>query len=300
LFIACIRRYLNQARQPSVSLPDPAASEFCNAASINCNAAEEEDPNHWQEFHQFLLQRMNERSAEDRLRYAKQYCKALQTANASDLLHLQPDKRIHAMKARSNLAKFTGKYDLWLQLRQRYNLKWSTGTEKTDAFERFFDDSKTLDTMLQWLRQVRQDLPKSYSNFFMFCALTGLRASECVACIRLIKDPESFKTYYNENRQCLEHFRFANIFIRRTKAAHISLVDKEILEIAQNCTNNPPSYNALKMALRRRSLDMQLKYCGKIFASSLRQSGIESEIVELLQGRVPSTFLLQVWIIEIR
>jgi hypothetical protein len=138
LFIACIRRYLNQARQPSVSFPDPAASEFCNAASINCNAAEEEDPNYWQEFHQFLLQRMNERSAEDRLRYAKQYCKALQTANASDLLHLQPDKRIHAMKALSNLAKFTGKYDLWLQLRQRYNLKWSTGTEKIDAFERSF------------------------------------------------------------------------------------------------------------------------------------------------------------------
>lgn len=38
-----------------------------------------------------------------------------------------------------------------------------------------------------------------------------------------------------------------------------------------------------------RSLDMQLKYCRKIFASHLRQSGIESEIVDLLQGRVPRT-----------
>jgi intergrase/recombinase len=235
---------------------------------------------------------MTYKTAEDRLRYSKQYGKVLETGNASDLLHLQPDKRIHAMKALSSLAKFTGKYDVWLQLRQRYNLKWSTGTEKIDTFERFFDDSKTLDTMLQWLRQVRQDLPKSYSNFFMFCALTGLRASECVACIRLIKDPESFKTYYNENRQCLEHFRFANIFIRRTKAAYISLVDKEILKIAQNCINNPPSYNALKMALRCRSLDMQLKYCRKIFASYLRQSGIESEIVDLLQGRVGKSVLV--------
>jgi intergrase/recombinase len=289
LFIASLQRYLNHAIPPSASFPDPAASEFCNAASIHCNAAEEEDPDYWQQFHNFLLQRMNERSAEDRLRYARRYYKALQTANASDLLHLKPDKRIHAMKALSNLAKFTGKYDIWLQLRQRYNLKWSTGTEKIDTFERFFDDTKTPDTMLQWLRQVRQDLPKSYSNFFMFCALTGLRASECVACIRLIKDPESLKTYYNENRQCLEHFRFANIFNRRTKAAYISLVDKEILEIAQNCTNKPPSYNALKKALMRRSLDMQLKYCRKIFASYLRQSGIESEIIDLLQGRVPKS-----------
>ena len=193
------------------------------------------------------------------------------------------------MKALSNLAKFTGEYDVWLQLRQRYNLKWSTGTEKLDAFERFFDDSKTLDTMLQWLRQVRQQLPKSYSDFFVFCTLTGLRASECVACIRLIKDPDSFKTYYNEDRHYLEHFRFAKLFIRRTKAAYISIADKEILEIGQNAGKTSPSYNTLKMALRHRSLDMQLKYCRKIFASHLRQSGIETEIVDLLQGRVPKS-----------
>jgi intergrase/recombinase len=35
---------------------------------------------------------------------------------------------------------------------------------------------------------------------------------------------------------------------------------------------------------------MQMKYCRKIFASYLRQSaGVESEIVDLLQGRVPRT-----------
>jgi intergrase/recombinase len=119
--------------------------------------------------------------------------------------------------------------------------------------------------------------------------LTGLRASECVSCIRIIKDPDSFKTYYNENRQCLEHFRFTKIFIRRTKAAYISLVDKEILEIANSCTSIP-NYNALKKALRRKSLDMQLKYCRKIFASYLRQSaGIELEIVDLFQGCIPRT-----------
>jgi hypothetical protein len=157
LFIASLRPYPNQTI-PSVSSPAPAASESCNAASINCNAAKE-DPTHWQEFHNFLLQRMTYKTAEDRLRYSKQYGKVLETGNASDLISLQPDKRIHAMKALSNLAKFTGKYDVWLQLRQRYNLKWSTGTEKIDAFERFFDDNKTLDNMLQWLCQAIQELP---------------------------------------------------------------------------------------------------------------------------------------------
>ena len=32
-----------------------------------------------------------------------------------------------------------------------------------------------------------------------------------------------------------------------------------------------------------------MKYCRKIFASHLRQLGIESEIVDLLQGCVPKT-----------
>ena len=31
---------------------------------------------------------------------------------------------------------------------------------------------------------------------------------------------------------------------------------------------------------------MQLKYCRKIFASYLRESGVESEIIDLLQGHV--------------
>jgi intergrase/recombinase len=44
------------------------------------------------------------------------------------------------------------------------------------------------------------------------------------------------------------------------------------------------------MACKRRKLDMQMKYCRKIYASYLRQNGgIESEIVDLLQGRVPRT-----------
>ena len=232
---------------------------------------------------------MTAKTAEDRLRYAKLYSHKLETGNVQELLQLSPDKRIHAMKAISCLAKYTGKYDRWLQLRQRYGLKWTSGNEALATLERFFDDNKTLDAMMQWLNQARQALPKAYGDTLLFCTLTGLRASECINCIKLIKDPEHFKTYYNEGRQCLEHFRFSKIFIRRTKAAYISIVNKEILAIAQKIEKTP-RYNGLKMACRHRSLDMQMKYCRKIFASYLRQSaGIPSETVDLLSGRVPKS-----------
>jgi hypothetical protein len=241
----------------------------------------------WQQFHDFLLQRMTAKTAEDRLRYAKQFSGVLLNGEASPL-QLTPDKRIHIMKALSNLSKFTGCYDKFLQIRQRYNLKWSTGTEKLDTFQRFFDDTKTPDTMLQCLRQASQTLPKRYSDFFSFSTLTGLMISECFNCIKLIKDPEKFKEYYNEERQTLEHFRHPAIFIRRTKSAYISIVDKQILEIGQNIQKTP-TYNSLKVVSRRNSLSLQMKFTRKIFASYLRKSGIESELIDLLQGRVPKS-----------
>lgn len=240
----------------------------------------------WQQFNQFLLQRMNENTAIDRMRYAKQFQYVLNdNGNASGLTQLKPDARIHAMKALSNLAKFTG-YDIWLQIRQRYNLNWSTGTEKLDAFTRFFDDNNSLDSMIGSLKEAIQMLPKSYSDFLIFSTLTGLRASETIESVRLICS--STNEYYDPESKCLEHFRFPQLFLRRTKAAYISIVDDEIIGIAKSI-DKTPTYNGLKTARRRRNLSMQMKYCRKIYASYLRQSGIETEIIDLLQCRVPKS-----------
>ena len=129
---------------------------------------------------------MNERSAEDRLRYAKQFQDVLLNGDASRLLQLSADKRVHAMKAFSNLAKFAGCYDRCLQLRERYNLKWSTGNKKIDAFQRLFDDNKTFDKMLVDLKETIKALPKDYADFVIFATLTCLRISECIDCIRLM------------------------------------------------------------------------------------------------------------------
>ena len=249
----------------------------------------------WQQFHNFLLQRMNEKTAEDRLMYAKRCASILvDGSKAQSLLQLKPDKRIHCMKAISCLARYTGQYDRWHQLRQSYNLTWSTGTEKIDAFTRFLDSSKTLETMIEWLRQAMRALPKTYSDFFLFCTLTGLRCSEALASVKLIKNPETFKIYYSADQQMLQHFAFPDIFIRRTKAAYISLVNKEILGIVQNLPQQTPTYNGLKLICRRRSLSMRIKYCRKIYSSWLRQSGgIESEIIDMLSGRVGKNIFLR-------
>jgi len=70
-------------------------------------------------------------------------------------------------------------------------------------------------------------------------------------------------------------------------ALHLSL-PKLLLEVAKRSAADC-SWSAIYHVLNRNRMDMQMKYCRKIYASHLRQSGIESEIVDLLQGRVPRT-----------
>ena len=144
--------------------------------------------------------------------------------------------------------------------------------------------------MIGWLKEAIQVLPKSYSDFFVYCTLTGLRASEAIEFVKLLIYGRTVNSYYyNPERQCLEHFRFPQIFLRRTKTAYISIVDDEIIEIAKSIDKTPPSYHGLKMVYRHTKLSMQMNYYRKIYASYLRQSGIETEIIDLLQCRVPKS-----------
>jgi intergrase/recombinase len=148
----------------------------------------------------------------------------------------------------------------------------------------FFDSSKDLDTMIVWLRQATQILPKHHSDFLLFCTLTGLRASECIEAVSLLRKPEP-TYYYNQEQNVLQHYRFPDIFIRRTKAVYISIVDDEIIKIAKNIKKTP-TLNALKMITMHRSLNMRLKYCRKIYASWLHKSGESSDLIDMLQGRI--------------
>ena len=41
--------------------------------------------------------------------------------------------------------------------------------------------------------------------------------------------------------------------------------------------------------LKRKNIEMNMYYCRKVFATYLRNKGIEPEIIDLLQGRITSS-----------
>ena len=47
------------------------------------------------------------------------------------------------MKSLSALAKYTGRYDRWQQIRKRFHLKWSNG-DSLEAFNSIFNKEKDI------------------------------------------------------------------------------------------------------------------------------------------------------------
>jgi len=79
--------------------------------------------------------------------------------------------------------------------------------------------------------------------------------------------------------------------LRRTKNAYVSIVFEKLLEIGNH--SSPVSYNSLRLALRRKEIKMNISICRKIFATLLRNEGVEQELIDLLQGRIPKSVFVR-------
>jgi intergrase/recombinase len=172
---------------------------------------------------------------------------------------------------------------MWKSIRERYQLKWSDDSS-INFFEEIYASNNQCRKMIEWVKAAAAVLPKERANILYFNTLTGLRSSEAIESICLIHT--DLDNYLNRERMVLEHFRYRDIFIRRTKNAFISVIIPTVLELAKKCAIDC-SWSAIYHMLKTKGMNMQMKYCRKIFATYVRsQAGVDSEIVNLLQGRI--------------
>jgi hypothetical protein len=264
-------------------------------------------------FKAYLLSRMSAKSTRDTLRYARQFAHVLDSGDASKLLQLSPDKRLHVMKALVALSKYQGRYDQFLQIRQRYSLKWAREGNSIQAFNRFFNPELTFDTMVQTVKRMIEKLPHLMGQIVKFAVLVGLRPAEVVEAVRLINDNQTFPKYYDPEQMTLQHYKFPQQFLRSTKKAYLSFATPEIIDIvkllppsssgnnnniANDATTTPIiSYNKIMVACRKVGVACDMRFCRKIFASWLRMSGIQPEVVDMLQGRVSQSVLTRHYLV---
>jgi hypothetical protein len=166
--------------------------------------------------------------------YAKDYSFVLNESDASSLLLLSNEKRIHVMKALATLSKYTGCYDNWKDIINRYQLKWSNEETVWPFSDVIMNGEHNYSSMITWLKDTCSKLHSSYGNILLFNTLTGLRPDEACKSIQIIQKEEG--NYVRKDLMILEHYKFPHIFIRRTKKAYISIVTDSVLGLAKQAS----------------------------------------------------------------
>jgi len=133
--------------------------------------------------------------------------------------------------------------------------------------------------------------------FLRFAVITGLRQNEAIQSFNLIirlNENADLENYYNEELNCLEHFKFKELFLRRTKNVYISFAPKSlILEIANS---EPVTYAAIIKRLKRKGLRTRINELRDYYATFMVKHDLIREEVDLLQGRIPpNIFIRHYW-----
>ena len=221
------------------------------------------------------------------MQYAKRFYHVLNQENAKDMLNVSLETRQHGMKSLASLSKYLGIYDKWQEIKKRYQLKWSQQTGYS-TFEKIFNNKdQNFSNMVKWIKDAVNKLPREYGNIILFATLTGLRPDESYKAIDLIKT----KPLEYVNNDMLMHYKFPKIISTNIKKAYVSIINKDILQIAKDAISGF-TYSSLRKKFQRYDLPMNMYYCRKVFATYLRNNGVEMEIVDLLQGRTPSSIFV--------
>ena len=242
----------------------------------------------WNNFKEYLKATLREKSIVGRLSYAKKYYHILTNGDATDIQCISKDKKLQIMKSLAILSKFIGCYDYWKNIKERYQLKWSN-KNSIDTFKNIINEGNSFNVLLEWLKTTSSQISEAHRNILFYCTLTGLRPDEACQSIILVK--ENFEKYFDKDKMILKHFEFPDIFIRRTKQAYVSIANDLVIKIAND--SGKYSYNALRCHLKRKNIFMNMNYCRKIFATFMRNNGVQSEIIDLLQGRIPKSVFVR-------
>jgi intergrase/recombinase len=116
-----------------------------------------------------------------------------------------------------------------------------------------------------------------------------VRTGEGILCLRKIRELGLDKYPMNE---CgiLEHWRHRETFLRRSKKLYISVLTDNLIEQLRHW-NGSITYKRMRGAVQRAGAMADFYRLRKWHCTILRCNGIPSEIVDILEGRCPSSIL---------
>jgi hypothetical protein len=243
----------------------------------------------WPKYRQYLESKYVESYAKSLFRHSRQYHSWLYDVNEIQLS--KPTNRNNIINGLTALSKFLGIYDSFKNSMRVHGVK-RVRPDSIQSFMRIFN-SKAHEGIEEWYRDAYAVLKDHQKLYLKFMLLSGVRVTEGIQAFNLIaelgaKYPEE---YYNEDTKFLEHYRYPNLFLRSSKNLYVSAVPKKLLD---EISESPRVvYNPIKKRLRRAGLDMRFKQLRSYYATKMREMGLLSEQIDLVQGRVGKSIFLQ-------
>jgi intergrase/recombinase len=245
----------------------------------------------WPAFEEWLLKDHGKHTVVSMVSYAQQYAHCLLKKDLTEVRDLRISLRPNVVKALSALAKFLGIYDDFNALKKSYGLKW-TGRSADDLVIDRLTKVKDPGEVFEWIRQVKTERPE-LSTFLDFIAITGLRLAEALESFNLIIKLSSegkLGEYYNEQRETLEHFRFKEIFIRKSKKAFISFVPAALVKEI-SCSSALRSKSSVQQLVRKRGLKLRFADVREAHASFMTKF-LKAPEIDFIHGRVSSNVFM--------
>jgi len=246
----------------------------------------------WIMFKEYVEKDHKPRGAQQICSNAEKYAECLLKRDLSSIRDLPDTVRSNVMKSLSALAKFIGCYDEYRQLIKAYGLKW-VGKSPDDLFIERLNKIENPEEIWNWIRSVKQER-QDLGDFMDLLVITGLRLSEAVNSFNLIIQLAAegkLDRYFIADKSTLEHYRYKDIFIRKSKKAFISFVPCDLVE---RIAKLEPLLNAdsVKVRVKKRGLPQRFSDVREAHATFMIKF-LKKEEIDFLHGRVTSGVFMQ-------
>ena len=246
----------------------------------------------WDKFLAFVMQNHKPKVARDLFSYGQQFSDCLITKDFTRLQELRDSMRPNALRGLSALSKFLGCHTEFMEIIRDYGLKW-TGKSADDLVIERLTSVEEPDEIWTWIKEAKKARP-DLTDFLDLMAYTGVRLVEAVDSYNLIIKLNAEKklgTYYMQSNNTLEHFRFKEKFIRRSKKVFVSFVPAELIEtIVQR--ESLTSSDAVQKLLQKKGMRLRFGDIREAHATFMTKF-LKKEEIDFLHGRVTSGVFMQ-------
>jgi len=249
----------------------------------------------WSDYREWVYSKYAKSYAVTIWSYSRKYFPLMANNRVRELDLLSDTIKSNVIKSLIVLSKFLGLHGQFRRKLKSYGVK-AKGQDALSSFLRILESSNT-DTLI-WYKDALSNIRQHEQLYLKFLALTGIRKIEAINSFNLIitlHRQNKLYEYYDNELNCLQHFKYRDIFLRRTKNCFISFVKEDLVNTIGN-NDSFLTYAKISKRLYRKGLKCRFSELRDHFNTFMLKHGLLEQEINLLCGRIPpSIFVKHYW-----